>query len=174
VKYLALLLLLFRTKIAKGPVHCHVFASHRQAGAPVINIQSTLRTAPDLCKSVPLAAIFGTNSNHIQSLRSQMCVCVYRHTHTYSSQYGDSGRKMEVKTIGTVVNAAYEENILVCHFGHGCHLFVSLGLGLETSPAFISAPKNSICTCPLSLTHIPHQDYLPTDLLHGARSFLRI
>jgi hypothetical protein len=129
--------------------------SHRQAGAPVINIQSTIHTATDLCKSVPLAVIFGSNSKHIQSLCSHMCVYIYRHTptHTYSSQCGDCGRKIEMKTIGTVVNAKYQENILVCPFGHGCHLFVSLGLGLETSLAFIFPPqKNSIRICPLSHT----------------------
>ena len=37
--------------------------SHRQAGAPTINIQSTLRTAPDLCKNVSLAVLFGSNGN---------------------------------------------------------------------------------------------------------------
>jgi len=37
--------------------------SHRQAGAPLLNIQSTLRTAPDLCKNVSLAILFGSNGN---------------------------------------------------------------------------------------------------------------
>ena len=116
----------------------------------MINNRSTLPTAPDLCKSVPLLVIrvFGTNSHHIPSLRSQMCVCVYiyTHTHTYIHTYiyvcvyiyiytythtyihththiyiyththiffkpGDSGRKIEMKTIGKVLNAAYQEYI---------------------------------------------------------------
>jgi hypothetical protein len=38
-------------------------SSHRQADFPVINIQSTLRTAPDLCKNVSLAVLFGSNGN---------------------------------------------------------------------------------------------------------------
>ena len=32
---------------------------HRPAGAPKINIQSTLRTTPDLCQHVSLALLFG-------------------------------------------------------------------------------------------------------------------
>ena len=37
--------------------------SHRQAGAPTINIQWTLRTAPDLSKNISLAVLFGRNGN---------------------------------------------------------------------------------------------------------------
>ena len=33
--------------------------SHRQDGTPVMNIQSTLRAAPDLWKNVSLAVLFG-------------------------------------------------------------------------------------------------------------------
>lgn len=36
---------------------------HRQAGAPIINIQSTLPTAPNSCKNVSLAVTFGSNGN---------------------------------------------------------------------------------------------------------------
>jgi hypothetical protein len=31
---------------------------------------------------------------------------VYTHTHTYSSQYGDTGQAEEIKEYGTAVNAA--------------------------------------------------------------------
>jgi hypothetical protein len=37
--------------------------SHRQAGTPVINTQSKLRTAPALCENVSLAVLFGSNCN---------------------------------------------------------------------------------------------------------------
>jgi len=39
------------------------WAGHRQAGAPMTNIQSTLRTATDLRQNVLLALLFGRNSN---------------------------------------------------------------------------------------------------------------
>jgi hypothetical protein len=48
------------------------------AGTPVINILSTLRTAPDLCKNNPLTLLFGSNGNsHTISTQSDM----YRYTH---------------------------------------------------------------------------------------------
>ena len=37
--------------------------NHRQDGAPSFNIQSPLRTAPDVCKNVSLAVLFGSNGN---------------------------------------------------------------------------------------------------------------
>jgi len=46
--------LLFENKTIKRSAQCHVFPSHRQAGAPTINIQSTFRTTPDLWKNVSL------------------------------------------------------------------------------------------------------------------------
>jgi hypothetical protein len=50
--------------------------THRQAGTPMINIQSTLRTAPDLCKNISLAVLFGRNDNsYTISMQSDMCRC---------------------------------------------------------------------------------------------------
>ena len=37
--------------------------SYRQAGTSVINTQSSLRAAPDLCKTFPFVVLFGSNSN---------------------------------------------------------------------------------------------------------------
>ena len=37
--------------------------SHHRAGSPVINIQSAIRTAPDMCKNVSLAVLFDSNGN---------------------------------------------------------------------------------------------------------------
>ena len=48
--------------------------SHRQTGAPAINIQSTLRIAPDLCKNVYLTCYLVATVIHIQSVLSQTCV----------------------------------------------------------------------------------------------------
>jgi len=42
------------------------------------NTQSTLRTAPDLCQTVPLAVLFGSNGNsYTISTLSDMCVYMY-------------------------------------------------------------------------------------------------
>ena len=49
---------------------------HSQAGTPVINIQSTLRTAANLCKNVSLTVLFGSNENSCTiCTQSDMCVC---------------------------------------------------------------------------------------------------
>jgi len=62
----------------------------------MINIQSKLRTAPDLCKNVSLSVLFVTTVIRIHSLRSQMCVHIY----TYSSQFREAGRAKEIKKFG--------------------------------------------------------------------------
>jgi hypothetical protein len=60
-------------------------SSHLQAGTPVINTQSTLRTAPDLCKNVSFEVLCGSNGNsYIVSDQSDACLCVYTHTHTHT------------------------------------------------------------------------------------------
>ena len=69
--------------------------SHRQTGAPMINIQSTLPTAPDLCKivSVGVSYYLVTTVTYIQSVRSHICVYI----HTYSSQYKEGSGAKEIK-----------------------------------------------------------------------------
>ena len=74
--------------------------SHRQAGAPAINTQSTFRTAPDLCKKCFTAIHIGNNGNsYTVSTQSRMCVCVcvyniyiYIYIYNYYSLYRDAGR----------------------------------------------------------------------------------
>ena len=56
--------------------HVMCSPSNRQAGAPVINIQSTLPTSPDLCKNVSLAVLFGSNGN-CYTTQSSHIMCVY-------------------------------------------------------------------------------------------------
>jgi hypothetical protein len=71
--------------------------SPRQAGAPTINIQSTLHIAADLCKNVSLAVLIDSNDNSYSvSTQSDVCVCVY----TYCSQYRDAGRTKEIIKLG--------------------------------------------------------------------------
>ena len=94
--------------------------SRLPAGVPFINIQSTLRTSPDLCKNVSLQCYLVATVINIQSLLSQVCVC--------SSQYRDAGLAKEIKKkIGTAVNAAFQGNLSACSFGHACHTLTSPG-----------------------------------------------
>jgi len=49
--------------------------SHRQAGTPVINIQSKLCTAPDLCKNISLTVLLGSAGNSYKlCMQSHMCI----------------------------------------------------------------------------------------------------
>ena len=68
--------------------------SHRQAGAPMINIQPTLRTATYLSKNVSLAELFGSNSNsYTVSTPSDMCI--YRHIlHNIQTFVGQHQQKL--------------------------------------------------------------------------------
>ena len=52
--------------------------NHRQAGAPILSIQSTLYTAPDLCKNVSLAALFDSNGNSY-TVSTESNMCLYTH-----------------------------------------------------------------------------------------------
>ena len=59
--------------------------NHRQAGAQMMNIQSTLRTSPDLCKNVSLASLFSNKGNsYAVSTQSDMWICthVFHNTET--------------------------------------------------------------------------------------------
>ena len=49
--------------------------SHRQAGVPVINIQSTLRTATDLCTNISLSVLFCSNGDSY-TVFAQLDMCV--------------------------------------------------------------------------------------------------
>jgi hypothetical protein len=77
----------------------------------MINIQSTVRTSPGLCKNVSLAVLFGSNGNsYTVSTQSDMCVL-----YTHSSQYTDASRVREIEKTGTAVNAACQANLPACH-----------------------------------------------------------
>ena len=52
---------------------------HRQAGAPVVDIQSTNRSALSLCINASLQCYLAAKVIHLQSLRIQTCVCLYIH-----------------------------------------------------------------------------------------------
>ena len=102
-------------------------SSHRQAGAPIINIQSKLRNTPICVKMFHSRCYFGSKGIiHKQSLCGLICVClyifiyihiyfcVYTHTHTHTHTHTKHRRwlgKRNKPTVVTAVNAA-------CHFGH--------------------------------------------------------
>jgi len=66
--------------------------SHR----PMINIQSTLRTSPGLCKNVSLAVLFGSNINsYTSSKQTEMCTYTYTHMCTVHRRYSS---KRNIKT----------------------------------------------------------------------------
>jgi len=79
--------------------------SHRRVRVQTINIQSTLRTAPDLCQNVSLAVLFGRNGNSY-TVCTQSDVC--ENINIFSSQYRDPARAKEIKDKNlTAVNASY-------------------------------------------------------------------
>jgi hypothetical protein len=86
--------------------------SHRQVCAPMINIQPTLPTTPDLYKNVSLAVKFGNNS-------SSYTLCMQSDICTYSSQYTDAGRTKEIKICN---NREFRlpKKSSACYFGHVC------------------------------------------------------
>jgi hypothetical protein len=50
--------------------------SHRQAGTRVMNIQSILCKAPDLCKNVSVAVLIGRSGN-LYKISTPSDICVY-------------------------------------------------------------------------------------------------
>ena len=85
---------LFRKKILKRLVHCHLFVQSPSGRRPMINIQSTLRTAPDFCTNVALAVLLG-NSGNSYTVCTQSDVYIY--THIYYLHYRGAGQAKEIK-----------------------------------------------------------------------------
>ena len=70
--------------------------SHRQVGALMVDIQLTLRTAPDLCKNVWLAVLFAGNGNsYTTSTQSYMRHAVARLVEAL--RYKSEGRRFDSK-----------------------------------------------------------------------------
>jgi len=95
--------------------------SQGPGGSPLINIQSTLRTAPDLCKSVSLAVLFVSTSNS-NTFCKQSDMCMYTHI-LHSIQM--LTRQKKLKKIWTAIHAACLRNLSKCHSGHACRTFFS-------------------------------------------------
>jgi hypothetical protein len=66
--------------------------SHRQIGAPMTNFQSARHTAPDFCKNVSLAVLFGSNGN-IYTIYTQSDMCIYSHVRDIQTLVGQKKLK---------------------------------------------------------------------------------
>jgi hypothetical protein len=97
--------------------------SHRQAGASMVNIQLTFHTAPELCKNVSLAVLFGNDGNS-RRVSKQLVAFMYIYIQTYSSQYGDAGRTNEIKKWNNS-ECRVPWNSSACHAGLACRRFGS-------------------------------------------------
>ena len=89
----------------------------------MLNIQSTLRTAPHLVKMLHSRYYLVARVIHILSLRSQ--VCVYIHIFLIIWRRWSGKRK---KKITRAVNAACQGSLSASHSGYASHSFVSPAL----------------------------------------------
>jgi len=88
----------FEKKIIKIFTQCHVYTQSPPGLHPKVNIQSTLRNAPDLRKNVSLTVLFGRDSNYYK-ISTQSDMCIYTHT-VYSIQSLDEQEKEKEKEMG--------------------------------------------------------------------------
>jgi hypothetical protein len=96
---------------------------HHQAGARMINIQSTLRNVPDLCENVPFTVLFGGNRTSC-TISTQFDMCIYACIlNNVEMLVG-----LKIKNIGTAVNTICQGNLSACYFGHVYHRFISPAL----------------------------------------------
>ena len=82
---------MFEQKIVKRIAQCHVFAQSPPGRHPSDYVQSTLRTAPDLCKNISLRPYLVATVIHTQSVRIR---CVYMSTHILF-QFTDANRRQK-------------------------------------------------------------------------------
>jgi hypothetical protein len=69
---------MFEEKVVKRFVQCHVFAHSLPGRRPNNKYPATFLTAPNLCKNVSLAVLFGSNDNkYAMSTQSDMYVYIY-------------------------------------------------------------------------------------------------
>jgi hypothetical protein len=154
--------------------------SHRQAGAQVINIQSTLRTAPDLWKNISLAVLFGSSGNSyaVRHVCVCVCVCVYVCIFIYIVHNIKEPIGQKKRNTGTAVNAASQGNLPECHSGHLCQRFASPDVKLPRgiSMQLLSKTVYSFSTL-LLVSHAPPSKSpsvdctIPSDEEHKSRSY---
>jgi hypothetical protein len=103
---------MFKKKTVKRFAQCHVFAQSPpgRRSSDKCPVQSTLRTAPDLCKNVVLQSCLVVTVIHIQSLHSQTCVYI-RIFFNIEMLFGQKKWKNR-----TTVNAACQGNLSACRW----------------------------------------------------------
>jgi hypothetical protein len=79
----------FKQKTVKRFALCHVFAQSQPGRHPSGYVQSTLRTAPDLCQNTSLRRYLVAKVIHTQSVRMKciyvyIYIYIYIYIHTYS------------------------------------------------------------------------------------------
>jgi hypothetical protein len=77
-------------------------------------VQATNNFSPLLVVYYSLTASLDSGDNHFQSLRL--------HKNIY---YSKKKERLGGEKMGSAVNAACQENLLACHFGHACHRLVN-------------------------------------------------
>ena len=135
---------------------------HRQANTPMINIQSTRRTAIDFVIMFHSQCYLVGTVIHIACKQSNMFVCVYVcvcvciyiyicvcvcniYIYIYIYHNIETLAGQRIKN-GTAVNSACQGNHSACHFGHSCHRFVSPALGeIIAQAAAYSGKSASSC-----------------------------
>jgi len=106
-------------------------SSHHQAGPLLINIQSKLRTATDLCKNVSFIALFGISGN-LYTIPTQSDMCAYTHILHNTETLVEQNKQKNWD-----VNVIREGNLSARHFGRMCHSFTSPALQCDRmAPAF--------------------------------------
>jgi hypothetical protein len=111
--------------------------THRQASAPLTNIQSTFHTSPNLCENVPCALLFG-NSGKSHTICTQQGTCIYTHILHNTG----AGQAEEIKIAETAVNGTCQGNLSVCR------KFASCGIR-----SLFYLPNTG---CHFLFTHIPY------------------
>lgn len=111
---------MFKQKIVKQFAQCHVFTQSPPVRNPGDYVQSTLRSAPDLCKNISLrrclvATVIRTQSVRIRCVYVYTHRCAYVYTHTFF-QFTDAGRRQKKKKRnGTSLNAVCQGKLSTCH-----------------------------------------------------------
>jgi hypothetical protein len=83
----------------------HILPTRLQTGAPMTNIQSKLRTAPEFCKNVSLQCCLVATVIHIQSVRSQVFVNIHV-MHIIETLFGQFEKKLRQQSMPLAISSS--------------------------------------------------------------------